>query len=93
MDDPTAAIRAARKLKDPADRAKALGAILGEGLPTLTGELKADRQAAVLELRAAGKSWQEIGDAIGLHRNRAQQIGEGRSGGGKSKADEVKGEV
>jgi hypothetical protein len=80
--DPTAAIAAARALTEPTERARALGEILGpRGLPKITSELRAERQAAVLELRGKGMSWSEIGEAIGQHRNRAQQIGEGRSGG------------
>ncbi|GGM27760.1 hypothetical protein GCM10011608_10720 [Micromonospora sonchi] len=80
--DPTAAIAAARSLADPAERARAIGVILGkDGLPKITSELRAERQAAVLELRSRNMSWTEVGEAIGQHRNRAQQIGEGRSGG------------
>lgn len=80
--DPTAAIAAARDLDDPAEKARAIGELLGKnGLPKITSELRAERQAAVLELRARNMSWAEVGEAIGQHRNRAQQIGEGRSGG------------
>lgn len=79
MDDPTAQIRAALSLADPADRARAIGVLLSaEGLPAVIAQLKATRRADVLTLRARGLSWGEIGAELGLHRNRAQQIGEGR---------------
>jgi hypothetical protein len=37
------------------------------------------RQAAVLEMKAAGMSYAEIGRLLDLHRNRIQQIAEGRA--------------
>jgi len=81
MDDPTTAIQTARAHKNPTERARALGKLLATQLPALTSQLRAERQAAVLAMRAENMSWAEIGAAIGQHRNRAQQIGEGRSGG------------
>lgn len=71
-----------KKIRDPADRARRIGAALAK-LPPLAAELRALRQAAVLELRDAGWSFTQIGEALGVHRNRAQQIAEGRPGGGK----------
>jgi hypothetical protein len=67
---------------DPTDRARAAAALLA-AVPRLQSGLREIRQAAVQELRAQGHSWAEVGEAIGVHRNRAQQIGEGRSGGKK----------
>jgi hypothetical protein len=40
------------------------------------------RQDTVLRMRAQGMSYAQIGREIGLHRNRVQQIAEGRAGGG-----------
>jgi hypothetical protein len=37
----------------------------------------------VLELRAQHLSYAQIGASLGLHRNRVQQIAEGRSAGGQ----------
>jgi hypothetical protein len=69
-------------LTDPAERAVELGKVLN-ALPDITAELRALRQAAVLELRDAGWSYGRIGKALHLHRNRAQQIAEGRTAGGQ----------
>jgi hypothetical protein len=69
-----------KKITDPAKRAVELGKVL-ERLPALTAEIRALRQAAVLELREAGWSHAKIAEALGVHRNRAQQIAAGRTGG------------
>ncbi len=83
MDDPTTAIQRARALADPAERAKALGDLLGDhGLPAITGQLQSERQAAVAELHEQqGLSYAQIGALIGQHRTRAEQIHKGISGG------------
>ncbi|NED99288.1 helix-turn-helix domain-containing protein [Phytoactinopolyspora halotolerans] len=66
-------------IADPVERAVEIGKVLN-GLPEMASDLRELRQAAVLELRAAGWSYGQIGQALGLHRNRVQQIAEGRSG-------------
>lgn len=74
---------------DPTDRARAAGAML-EAVPDLQRSLREIRQNAVRELRAQGLSHAEVGEAIGVHRNRAAQIAGGRTGGTKrSKEDQT----
>lgn len=75
---------------DPLVRARQATADIAE-LRTERMALKRQRQAAVLELRERGLSYGDIGRELGLHRNRVQQIAEGRSGGGqggRAEADE-----
>lgn len=71
-----------RAIPDPAQRAVEIGKVLNK-IPDITAELRALRQAAVVELRDQGWSLARIGDALGIHRNRAQQILQGRSAGGQ----------
>jgi hypothetical protein len=80
MEDPLADIERIRALPDPAERAREIGRVLN-ALPAITTELRVMRQSALQELRAGGWSLAQIGEALGLHRNRVQQIMEGRSGG------------
>lgn len=74
-------------IADPVERAVEIGKMLN-GLPNMASELRELRQAAVLELRQAGWSYGRIGEALGLHRNRVQQIAEGRTGKTKRPAAE-----
>lgn len=69
-------------IADPAERAREVGRRMAE-VPIWHARLKAIRQAAVAEMRERGMSLAEIGKEIGLHRNRVQQILEGRSAGGQ----------
>lgn len=75
-------IETIKEIADPAERARRIGVILGK-LPEVAAELRELRQSAVLELRAAGWSHAKIGEALGVHRNRAAQIADGKPGGGK----------
>lgn len=75
-------ISALEQIADPAERARAVGRCMAE-VPAWQGRLKDIRRAAVLELRAQGMTFAEIAAALGLHRNRVQQIAEGRSSGGQ----------
>lgn len=84
-EDLVAQADAAAQTSDPAERAQLLTALLRE-LPQVAAHIRELRQRAVQELRAAGWSHQQIGDAIGVHRNRAQQIAEGRTGGTRRRA-------
>lgn len=70
------------QIADPAERAREIGRRLGE-IPDYQERLRKMRQAAVLLMRAEGKSFAVIGKEIGLHRNRVQQIAEGRTAGGQ----------
>jgi DNA-directed RNA polymerase specialized sigma24 family protein len=82
MEDPMANIARIGQITDPRERAIQIGKVLNT-LPAIAAELRALRQAAVLELRARGLSYADISELLGLHRNRVQQIAEGRPGGGK----------
>lgn len=82
VENPLADIDRIEKIEDPAERAVEIGKILNS-LPEVAGELRSLRQKAVLELRERGLSYAEIAPLLDLHRNRVQQIAEGRSGGGK----------
>ena len=70
------------QIADPAERAREIGRRLA-AIPPHQEALREKRQAAVLELRAQNLSYAEIGRRLGLHRNRVQQIAEGRSAGGQ----------
>lgn len=73
------AIAALEGISDDAARAKAATAILDEW-PSQHARLREVRQQAVLNLKGSGKTWQEIGEILGVHFTRAQQIGVGRRG-------------
>lgn len=75
--DPLADIPEIEQIADPAERARRLGEVL-HGMPAAAAYVRALRQAAVRELRESGLSYGEISKKIGVHRNRAQQIGEGK---------------
>jgi DNA-directed RNA polymerase specialized sigma24 family protein len=85
MENPMAGIDALEQIRDPAARALEVGRRMAE-IPAVHQRLKDIRRAAVLEMRAKGMSFAEIGRELGLHRNRVQQIAEGRSGGGQGGA-------
>lgn len=70
------------KIADPARRAKEIGDRLDQ-IPVFQTRLRKMRQAAVLEMKASGMTYAAIGTTIGLHRNRVQQIAEGRTAGGQ----------
>lgn len=70
------------KIADPVERALEIGRRL-TAIPQHQERLREMRRTAVLELRAQNLSYAEIGRRLGLHRNRVQQIAEGRVGGGQ----------
>lgn len=70
------------RIPDPAERARQAGERLA-AIPAWQERLRKIRQAAVLELRQQQLSYADIGKELKLHRNRIQQIAEGRPGGGK----------
>lgn len=74
--DATAALE---EIADDADRAKAVTAILNEW-PDQHARLREVRQRAILRMKAEGLTWQQIGDALGVHATRAQQIAVGKRG-------------
>jgi DNA-directed RNA polymerase specialized sigma24 family protein len=91
VDNPLADIDQIEKIADPAERAREIGRRLAAITPWQE-KLREMRQAAVLELRASRWSYAEIGRELGLHRNRVQQIAEGRAGGGKGGQKEPSGQ-
>lgn len=69
-------------ITDPVERAREAGRRLS-AIPDFQAQLRKIRQEAVLEMRGKGLTFAEIGVELGIHRNRVQQIAEGRPGGGK----------
>jgi len=65
-------------ITDPEQRAIEIGRVLNE-LPEVAAKLRAWRQSDVVRMREQGMSLAEIGIKLGLHRNRVQQIAEGRT--------------
>jgi hypothetical protein len=89
VENPLANIDSLDGITDPAERAREIGRRLNE-IPAWNARLRELRQAAVLEMREAGMSYADIGREIEMHRNRVQQIAEGRSGGKPAgKADDA----
>lgn len=66
----------------PLDRARAAGQALADLQGWQIG-MRQRRQSCVLEMRDRGMSLADIARELGLHRNRVQQIAEGRSSGGQ----------
>jgi hypothetical protein len=81
-----AAVEDFERIADAGERARALGEFLGK-IPEVHSQARQMRQQAVLLLRQQGLSWQEIGDIIGVHRQRARQIALGESWREKKTAD------
>lgn len=82
VENPLADIDDVTSIDDPAERAREIGRRLN-AIPAWNARLRQMRQDAIQQMRGQGMSWAEIGREIGMHRNRVQQIGEGRSGGGQ----------
>ncbi len=75
-------VDALEQITDPAERAREVGRRMAQ-IPVVHQRLKEIRRTAVLEMREKGMSFADIGAELGLHRNRVQQIADGRSGGGQ----------
>jgi DNA-directed RNA polymerase sigma subunit (sigma70/sigma32) len=82
MENPMANLEDLERIADPAQRALEVGRRMAQ-VPIWQAQLRAIRQAAVAEMRESGMSLADIGRELGLHRNRVQQILEGRSAGGQ----------
>jgi DNA-directed RNA polymerase specialized sigma24 family protein len=81
MENPMAGIDEVEQIPDPAERALEVGRRMAE-IPEWHTRLKQIRRQAVVEMKdVQGKTYSEIGRELNLHRNRVQQIYEGRSGG------------
>lgn len=73
------AIKALEEIADDAACAKAITDVL-QDWPSSHARLREIRQVRVQRMREQGKTWQEIGDALGIHFTRAQQISKGIRG-------------
>lgn len=69
---------AVTQIPDPAERALAIGVMLGQ-VSDLQHQLRQARQDAVLEMRAADMSHADVAAALGVTRSRAQQIALGQT--------------
>ncbi|WP_435233385.1 hypothetical protein [Micromonospora aurantiaca (nom. illeg.)] len=83
LPEPIAHLPDALTSTDPVTRAKALSAAL-DAVPTLQRSIAAARADAVNELKQ-GRTWDQVGELLGLHPARASQIARGVSGGTKKK--------
>jgi predicted transposase YdaD len=92
MGNPLEGIDKIAEIKDPAERAREIGRRLG-AIPDYQEQLRKLRQTAVLEMRAAGMTYAQIGTEIHLHRNRVQQIAEGRTAGGQGGGNKARAEA
>lgn len=81
------AVKALESIEDDADCAAAITKVLKDW-PESHARLREIRQERILNLRAQGKTWQEIGDALGIHFTRAQQIAKGLRGSKRPKKSE-----
>lgn len=66
------------QIADPVERAREVGRRMAE-IPVAHARLARIRREAVMELRARGMSYADIGRELQLHRNRVQKIAEGRA--------------
>ncbi|MEV2249383.1 hypothetical protein AB0I94_02300 [Streptomyces sp. NPDC050147] len=73
------AIERLERMQDDEACAKAVTQVL-DTWPDHHARLRELRQQRVQRLREAGKTWQEIGDLLGVHFTRAQQIAKGMRG-------------
>jgi DNA-directed RNA polymerase sigma subunit (sigma70/sigma32) len=73
------AIEALEAIEDDAACASAVTAVLAEW-PAHHARLREIRQQRVLALKAQGKTWAEVGELLGVHATRAQQIAKGLRG-------------
>jgi DNA-binding NarL/FixJ family response regulator len=72
-------IAALEGIDDRLRRAQALGEMLAEW-PDHHSRLREMRQEIVLEMHAEGMTYREIGEQLGMHYTRAQQIAKGQRG-------------
>lgn len=82
------AIERLEQMQDDEACAKAVTRVLDDW-PDHASRLRQLRQARVQRLRDAGKTWQEIGDILGVHFTRAQQIAQGKRGSKRPKKDDA----
>lgn len=73
------AIASLEEIADDATCARAVTELLNQW-PQQHAELRELRQRRVVALKAEGRTWQEIGDLLGVHFTRARQIAQGQRG-------------
>lgn len=73
------AVEALEAIEDDAACAQAITMVL-KNWPQSHARLREIRQERVLRMKSEGKTWQEIGDSMGIHLTRAQQIAKGIRG-------------
>jgi DNA-binding NarL/FixJ family response regulator len=73
------ALAALEQIEDRLERADALGKMLAEW-PDHHAKLREARQEIVLEMHSEGQTYREIGEQLGMHYTRAQQIAKGQRG-------------
>jgi DNA-directed RNA polymerase sigma subunit (sigma70/sigma32) len=84
------AVKALEAIEDDAACARAITDVLKDW-PDSHAKLREIRQQRVLRMRDQKMTWQEIGDALGIHFTRAQQIAKGFRGSKRPKAGEEEG--
>jgi hypothetical protein len=82
------AIERLERMQDDEACAKAVTQVLDDW-PDHASRLRQLRQDRVQRLRDSGKTWQEIGDLLGVHFTRAQQIAQGKRGSKRPKKGEA----
>lgn len=78
------AVKALESIEDDAACAAAITKVLKDW-PESHARLREIRQQRVLNLKAQGQTWQQIGDVLGIHFTRAQQIAKGLRGTNRPK--------
>lgn len=81
------AIERLERMQDDEACAKAVTQVL-DTWPDHHARLRELRQERVQRLKDGGKTWQEIGDLLGVHFTRAQQIAKGMRGTKRPKKSE-----
>jgi DNA-directed RNA polymerase specialized sigma24 family protein len=93
VEDATRAVREAvdaiAAMSDPQARAKAASEVL-KLISEANGTLSRLRREDIMTLRAAGLSYRDIGEAIGVHFTRVKQIESGVPTGNSSRARAAK---
>ncbi|GGX99166.1 hypothetical protein [Streptomyces fructofermentans] len=80
------AIERLEQMQDDEACAKAVTQVL-ETWPDHHARLRELRQQRVLRMKESGMTWQQIGDVLGVHFTRAQQIAKGMRGSKRPKRE------
>lgn len=77
-------IDAITRIKDPAERATIAGQAL-QALHDGNATLAETRRSAIIAMRAAGATYRDIGEQLGMHHSRVAQIESGKPTGVNAK--------